>query len=139
MTDAAFRGAKIAILTGAHVVALLRDDRPDILYPGLWDLPGGGREGDETPLACVLRETREETGLRLDPARIFWRRLCPGPNWFFAADLPVLDPGALRLGGEGQDLTLMPIAEFIDHPGAIAHLRRRLRACLPERPGDVSV
>ena len=31
-----------------------------------WDLPKGGIHAGETPLAAALRETREETGLRLD-------------------------------------------------------------------------
>lgn len=30
-----------------------------------WDIPGGHREADETPLMTILRETEEETGLAL--------------------------------------------------------------------------
>ena len=33
-----------------------------------WDLPKGGIDDGETPIEAALRETREETGLRLDPA-----------------------------------------------------------------------
>ena len=32
-----------------------------------WDLPKGGIDPGETPLDAALRETREESGLRLDP------------------------------------------------------------------------
>ncbi|MES2100638.1 MAG: NUDIX domain-containing protein [Pseudomonadota bacterium] len=32
-----------------------------------WDLPKGGIDPDETPLEAALRETREESGLRLQP------------------------------------------------------------------------
>ena len=71
---APFRGAKMAILRGDSVLALLRDDRADIPWPGHWDLPGGGREGSETPAACALRETREELGLALPEAALSWGR-----------------------------------------------------------------
>ncbi|QAY70282.1 DUF952 domain-containing protein [Xylanimonas protaetiae] len=33
---------------------------------GLWTLPGGGLEGDETPEEAVVREVREETGLDVE-------------------------------------------------------------------------
>jgi 8-oxo-dGTP pyrophosphatase MutT (NUDIX family) len=35
-----------------------------------WDLPKGGIEPGETACAAALRETREETGLRLDAAQL---------------------------------------------------------------------
>lgn len=35
-----------------------------------WDLPKGGIDAGETPLDAALRETREETGLRVDSARL---------------------------------------------------------------------
>ena len=54
-----FDGAKLALFLGKDLVVILRDDKPDIPYPAHWDLPGGGREGAETPEACALRETYE--------------------------------------------------------------------------------
>jgi putative (di)nucleoside polyphosphate hydrolase len=50
-------GAVIADDTGG----LLTLERTDI--PGAWQLPQGGLEGGEEPLAAVLREIHEETGL----------------------------------------------------------------------------
>ena len=38
----------------------LRDDNPEILYPGKIGLFGGHREGNETFLECVVREVNEE-------------------------------------------------------------------------------
>lgn len=140
-----FDGAKLALLSGGHVLSLLRDSRPDIPYPGLWDLPGGGREGAETEEQCALRETCEETGLVLDPAWIHWKRLYPGPEgaprWFLVAELPVSalasqsapGPGGLRLGDEGQALRWFPVTTFLKMDGAIVHLQDRLRDYLADR------
>jgi len=37
---------------------------------GVWDLPGGGIEDNETILDCLKREIKEETNLDLDPKTI---------------------------------------------------------------------
>lgn len=64
-----------------------------------WDLPKGGADPGETPLATALRETREETGLRLDPGalhdlgRLAYR--ARKDLHLFAARLPRLDTGVL--------------------------------------------
>lgn len=35
-----------------------------------WDIPKGGAEPGEAPLAAAVRETAEETGITLEPARL---------------------------------------------------------------------
>lgn len=72
-----FMGAKIVLLSGDQLLAYKRDNKPDIPFPGMWDLPGGGREGDESPAECALREVEEEFALRIDPGRIVWEREYP--------------------------------------------------------------
>ncbi|RYH06399.1 NUDIX hydrolase [Tropicimonas sp. IMCC6043] len=138
MSDDAFSGAKLALLVGPDVLTILRDERPGIAFPGLWDLPGGGREGDESPLDCLLRELWEELGLVLDPWSLRWRRryggVLPGQGatWFFAARLDTFDPGEVRFGDEGQEWRLMPATEFIASERAVPHMRTRLRRYLEE-------
>ncbi len=56
-----------------EVLLLLRDDIPTIPYPGMWDLPGGHVEPDETPFECIVREMKEEIGLDLVGHRLFAR------------------------------------------------------------------
>jgi 8-oxo-dGTP diphosphatase len=46
-----------------------RDDIPGILYPGAIGLFGGHREGEETFLACAVREIHEELGFYVPPER----------------------------------------------------------------------
>lgn len=81
-----FSGAKVMVFLGQDLLVIRRDHTPGIPWPGYLDWPGGGRDTDETPEACALRETREEVGLHLDPAQLTWRHLWQGQqnqSWFF--------------------------------------------------------
>lgn len=132
-TGAPFSGAKIVLHHRDGLLTHLRDDIPTIPWRNRWDLPGGGREGDEDPLTCALREAREEYGLTIPPARVTWLRgyapVQPGglPGWFAAAPITDAERAAVRFGDEGQRWDWMPFATFLAHPQAIPHLQDRLR------------
>ena len=132
-----FSGAKLALFLGPDLLVILRDDRPDIPWPGRWDLPGGGREGDEAPQTCALRETREEVGLALRPEDLTWAHSYTRPHgrvWFFAAHLPAAARGAVRFGMEGQGWRLMPPRLYCDHALAVPHFADQLRRYMAQ-PG----
>ncbi len=117
-----FAGAKLALFLGEELLVILRDDTPDIPWPGHWDFPGGGREADETPEACALRETREEVGLILRAEALRGAQAVQRPHgvvWFFAAHLPAAAAQDVRFGGEGQEWRLMTPQEYFSHPRAI--------------------
>ncbi len=141
MSIEAFNGAKLALLCDDQILVYQRDDKPDIPWPGLWDLPGGGREDGETPARCALRELEEEFGLVLDEARLTWGRCYPPrepgrlPSWLFAGRLDGAEIAAIRFGDEGQDWRLMTIADFLAHPQGVPHLQERLRDYLGAREG----
>ncbi len=125
-------------MAGGLILTCLRDDFAHIPWPGHWDLPGGGREGDETGEACVLRELQEEFGLKLAPDRLIWRRQMPAmldaakASWFFAGVLAAEELAAIRFGDEGQHWQMMPVAEFLGHPQGVAPLQARTRLALGE-------
>lgn len=119
-------GAKIILFHDAALVTLLRDDIASIPFPAHWDLPGGGLDADETALEAVLREVREEIGLRIDPATFVWTKRYGLDSTLFAAPISPAQISEIQLGDEGQRWTMMPIAAFCTHPRAIPHFRPRV-------------
>lgn len=59
-----------AIVRGHHTLLVKVYDRTDGRQ--FWILPGGGREPDEDAEACLRREVREETGLKVAPQRLLF-------------------------------------------------------------------
>lgn len=127
-----FSGAKLAALHAGGLLTYRRDNRPDIPFPGLIDLPGGGREGDENPADCALRELAEEFGLTVPPSRVHYLRRydlswnMARPSYFLAVELTAAEIAAVAFGDEGEDWRLMDIADFLAHREAIPHLQMRL-------------
>ncbi|MFK7753410.1 MAG: NUDIX hydrolase [Sedimentitalea sp.] len=125
-----FSGAKLALFLGTHLLVIQRDDRPDIPYPGHWDLPGGGREGGETPAQCALRETDEEVGLRLSEKDLVWANRYTRPRgivWFFAAHLDHDVQKQIKFGDEGQRWALMEPSVYCRDPLAVPHFVDQLQ------------
>jgi 8-oxo-dGTP diphosphatase len=126
-----FIGAKAALFCGERLLTCLRDDRPGLPWAGLWDLPGGGREGAEAPEDCLLREVQEEFGLALPAARLLWRRVYPSimdasrASVFFAGHVTLEEVATICFGDEGQGWDLMPVADFLDHRRAVPEMQRR--------------
>jgi 8-oxo-dGTP diphosphatase len=126
-----FVGAKAALFCNGRLLTCLRDDRPGLPWAGLWDLPGGGREGTESPDECLLRELDEEFGLRLPPSRLTWRRVFPSMldtlrhSVFFAGWVTVEEVATITFGDEGQGWDLMPVADFLAHKGGVPEMQRR--------------
>ena len=54
-----------------EVLLFLRDDKESILYPNMWDVPGGHVERDESPEQCIVREMKEEIGMDLEGFYLF--------------------------------------------------------------------
>lgn len=131
-----FLGAKLAILVHDRIVTILRDDIPTIPWPGHWDIPGGAREAGETPEETVLRELKEELNLTLPVNRLIHKAqgIRKGRDvWFFAAEWPEFDEGAVTFGGEGETWKLAPISWFLNEAHAVPHQKDNLRAYLEVR------
>ncbi len=131
-----FVGCKAAFFCGDALLCYLRDDKPGLPWPARWDLPGGGREGDESPETCLLRELCEEFGLQLPADRLIWRRQFPSIldqsrfSWFFAGHLSPSEIAAIAFGEEGQHWQMMRVAEYLAHPAAIPAMQHRVRLAM---------
>ncbi len=129
----AFHGAKLWLTQADRILVYLRDDRPGLPFAAHWDLPGGGREGDESPLSCALREMAEEFGLQLDPGSLTGRPFVSHADprmmsWLFAGPISTYQIAAIRFGDEGQCWRMMPVTEYLAHPRAIPHFCRWIAA-----------
>jgi 8-oxo-dGTP diphosphatase len=127
-----FVGSKVALTHDGRVLTILRDDKEGISFPGYWDFTGGGRENDETPVKTVIRETREELGITLNPEAIVWQKFYPGvvdpirTACFLVAELSDKQINDITFGDEGQKWKLMTFQEFLHHPKAIEGMKARL-------------
>jgi|SRR5579864_1662778 len=65
--------AALILVEGQGYLMQLRDDRPDIWYPGHWGLFGGAVDPGEEPLAALRRELHEELELEIATADLFTR------------------------------------------------------------------
>ena len=133
-----FTGCKIALFCGDKLLTILRDDKASIPWPNMWELPGGGREGDESPFECVAREVDEELGVYLTEDCLLWSKVYP--SMLYEGRHSVFMVGQLRqeqfdniiFGDEGQAYKLMSIEEFLNSKQAVPQLQGRLRDYLKE-------
>lgn len=130
MTD--FVGTKIALFYQDKLIMIQRDDKPGVPLPGMWDLPGGANENDETPMECVVREVREELGVTLDPASVIWQKTYPAilhPDkvaYFMVAKLTKEQFEAIEFGNEGKGWRLTTIGELMTDPQVIKDYKGRV-------------
>lgn len=104
-----------------RVLLQQRDDNIGPAGVGRWAIPGGGREGDEDPLATALREFEEETTARLQQVRHVTTYSPPGDPWMkihrlhiFVAQDDVRREEIEVL--EGMDFQYWPVAKLGDLP-----------------------
>lgn len=131
-----FHGAKVAFFIDDHILVYRRDNRPDIPFPNMLDLPGGGRENGESGAECVARETFEEFGIRVATDQL--EHVQTYRNWRGAGEVALffvcqLSPNILDdivFGDEGQGWKTMPVDEFLASDDAVPHLQLRVQEFL---------
>lgn len=133
-----FTGCKIALFCGDKLLTILRDNKPTIPWPNLWELPGGGREGDESPFECVAREVYEELSIQLSKDDIVWSRIYPSmldenkKSVFLVGKLAQEQFNSIVFGDEGQGYKLVRLEEFLASDRVVPQLQERVRDYVEE-------
>ena len=128
-----FTGCKIALFCGDKLLTILRDDKENIPWPNMWELPGGGREGDESPFECAAREVYEELGIHLTEDCLLWSKVYPSmlfegrKSVFMVGHLSQDQFDNITFGDEGQTYKLMSIEEFLGSDKVVPQLQERLK------------
>ena len=128
-----FTGSKIALICGDKVLTILRDDKDDIPCPNMWELPGGGREGNESPFECAAREVYEELGIHLTEDCLLWAKVYPSvlfadkQSVFLVGQLTQKQFDSIVFGDEGQGYQLMNVEEFLSSSQVVPQLQDRLK------------
>jgi len=126
-----FTGAKVALFCNGKLIVFLRDNNPHIPNPNKWDFFGGGREGNETPEECAIREIEEELGVTLTEDAFIWKKAHPSlmdanrNSYFFVAEMTQEQMDAFVFT-EGQCWTTTSVEEFLNHEDAIEGMKLRL-------------
>ena len=134
-----FSGCKIALLCDDKLLTILRDNISSIPWPNMWELPGGGREGEETPFECVRREVFEELCLKLEEADILWVKEYQGmlnpdkTSIFMVGTITQEEFASIVFGDEGQVYQMMDVSQFLSDEKVIPQLQSRLRDYLEVR------
>ena len=128
-----FMGCKIALICDGRILTILRDDKLTIPWPNLWELPGGGREEDETPFGCVAREVYEELNIQLSKDDVIWSWIYPSmldenkKSVFLVGKLTQEQFESIIFGDEGQSYKLVSIEEFLTSDRVVPQLQERVR------------
>lgn len=133
-----FTGCKIALFCEDRILTILRDDKENIPWPNTWELPGGGREGDESPFECATREVYEELGIHLTEDCLLWSKVYPSMLYegkqsvFMSGQLSQEQFDDIVFGDEGQGYKLMNIDEFLGSDKVVPQLQDRVRDYIKE-------
>jgi len=124
-----FTGCKIALFCEDRILTILRDDKA---------LPGGGREGDESPFECAAREVYEELGIHLTEDCLLWGKVYPSmlfegkESVFLVGKLTQEQFDKIVFGDEGQGYKLMSVEEFLGSDKVVPQLQDRVRDYMEE-------
>lgn len=131
MSEFDFQGVKVALINNGKVLTILRDNIPNIPYPNMWDLAGGGRENEESPYETMRREVLEELNIDIPKSNVVWVKhyesiTKPGKkSVFMVVNISDHQIESIKFGEEGQGYKMVTFQEFLDNKDVIEQLKHR--------------
>ncbi len=126
-----FNGAKGIVFLGDEMLVYRRDTKTNN-FPLHIDLPGGGREENESPFETFQREVKEEFGIEINSDEIIFSCTTPSTiepdkkSFFVVAKTSRFKPENVVFGNEGTEWMLMSVNEFIQRPDGIKRQQKRV-------------
>lgn len=126
-----FNGSKGLVFLDDLMLVYRRDYNTTNL-PGYLDLPGGGREGDESPFEAFRREVKEEFGILIQKDEIDFSCTIPSvmepgkKSYFLVAKTKRFTSKDVIFGDEGSEWMLMTAEEFIGRSDGIDRQQKRV-------------
>ncbi len=114
----------ILIEKNGKILFQLRDNNPNILNPNKWGIFGGGIKNNEMPIDAIIRELKEELGIKVKKEQLRLLVVFPGfkkSNYIFKLRLN-LDIRKLKLE-EGASLGYFSILEMLKKKNVVSSLR----------------
>ncbi len=114
-----FHGVKGLIFIGNKILVFRRDTKTANFQLQV-DLPGGGREEDESPFETFKRETMEEFGLEIKKENIIFSKKYPSiadPNvcaYFIVVKPENISEKDIIFGDEGLEFFLIAPKEYVE-------------------------
>ena len=113
-----FHGVKGVIFIREKILVYRRDIRTTS-FPLCVDLPGGGKENNESPLATFKRELMEEFGIKINSTDVVYAKkyisvMDPMKESYFIVTKPLdIKEDDIVLGDEGLEFMLMDPGEYL--------------------------
>lgn len=127
-----FNGAKGLVFLGDKILTYRRDFKTN-KYPGCIDMPGGGREGNESPFETFKREVNEEFGININENDILFScsfRSFDDPtkiSFFITTKQLKYSEADVLFGDEGTGWQIMTPDEFIHRADGIDRQQMRVK------------
>ncbi len=133
-----FNGAKGFVFIGEKMLCYRRDGKTTS-SPFMIDLPGGRREGNESPFETFAREAKEEFGIEIKKEDIVYTKTHKSvvepdkESYFFIAKLSSDFEDKIVFGNEGLEFLLLSVDDYLGRNDVIERHKPRLREYLQNK------